>query len=239
MTKKIILMIVEGPTDEDALAIVISKLIKDYGIEFKVLHTDITADENITVKYIDSAIKNAVEEYLKKNPFIEKGDILKVVQIIDTDGAFVASNQVRQSDNGKTEYFETHISAKNKDRLIRRNISKRTIVHHLAGLKNLPDSYPYEIYYFSRNMEHVLHNLSEELSDAEKEELAFQTATHYQKNPQEFLQFIKEDNLCVPGTYEKTWIFIMKPGNSLLRYCNLALFFEQLGLYVMAAKTKQ
>lgn len=230
MTKKIVLMIVEGPTDEDALAVVISKLIKDYEIEFKVLYTDITADEKMTVKYIDKTIKNAVDEYLKKNPFVKKKDILKIVQIIDTDGAFVASNQVRQSDNGKTEYFETYISAKNKDRLIRRNISKRTIVYYLSGLKNLPDNYPYEIYYFSRNMEHVLHNISEELSATEKEELAFKTALHYQKNPQEFLQFLKEEELCVPGTYEETWAFIMKPGNSLLRYCNLALLFERLGL---------
>lgn len=93
--------------------------------------------------------------------------------------------------------------------------------------------------HFSRNIEHVLHNISEELSDSEKEELTFKTAIHYQKHPQEFLQFMKEEEICVPGTYEETWAFIMKPGNSLLRYCNLALFFERLGLYTEAEKTKQ
>lgn len=41
MTKKIILLLVEGPTDEDALALVFSNLVNDHDIEFEVLHTDI------------------------------------------------------------------------------------------------------------------------------------------------------------------------------------------------------
>lgn len=40
MTKKIILLLVEGPTDEDALALVFSNLVNDHDIEFEVLHTD-------------------------------------------------------------------------------------------------------------------------------------------------------------------------------------------------------
>ena len=124
MTKKIILLLVEGLTDEEALALVFSKLAKEHDIEFDVLHTDITADENMTVKYIGERIKREIADYLRKNPFIKRKDILKVVQIIDTDGAFVPPSLVRQSTSGKTEYFETYISAKNMNRLIRRNISK-------------------------------------------------------------------------------------------------------------------
>ena len=41
MTKKIVLILVEGPTDEDALALVFEKLLKDHEIEFDVLHTDL------------------------------------------------------------------------------------------------------------------------------------------------------------------------------------------------------
>lgn len=124
MTKKIILLLVEGLSDEEALALVFSKLAKEHDIEFDVLHTDITADENMTVKYIGERIKREIADYLRKNPFIKRKDILKVVQIIDTDGAFVPTSLVRQSTSGKTEYFETYISAKNMNRLIRRNISK-------------------------------------------------------------------------------------------------------------------
>ncbi len=33
--------------------------------------------------------------------------------------------------------------------------------------------FPYEIYYFSRNLEHVLHDISEDLDDDAKEDLAY------------------------------------------------------------------
>lgn len=129
MTKKIILVLVEGPTDEDALAVVFEKILEEQQIEFDVLHTDITAKEEMTSKYIVKEIKKKADAYLERNPFIEKKDILKVVQLIDTDGAFVDSSQIMQSENGKTEYSDTCIWAKNRDRLIKRNISKRQIVY--------------------------------------------------------------------------------------------------------------
>lgn len=58
--KKIILLLVEGPTDEDALTLIYSKLIKEHDIEFDVLHTDITADEDMTVKYIEERIQKKI-----------------------------------------------------------------------------------------------------------------------------------------------------------------------------------
>lgn len=112
MDKKIILLLVEGPTDEDTLALIYSRIVKEHDIRFDVLHTDITADENMTVKYIKNRIKKEIDSYLKKNPFIKKSDILKVVQIIDTDGAFIPSESVKQSKTGKTGYHETYIEAK-------------------------------------------------------------------------------------------------------------------------------
>ncbi len=147
MTKKIILFLVEGPTDEDALALVYSKLVREHDLEFDVLHTDITAGEDMTVKYIADWIQAEVAEYMRRHPYIVKEDILKVVQIIDTDGAFIPTSQICQSDTGKTEYFDTYIAAKNKDRLIRRNISKRRIVYHLMKSEEVA-GFSYEIYYF-------------------------------------------------------------------------------------------
>lgn len=218
----------EGPTDEDALAAKFTKLVAEHGIEFDVLHTDITADEGMTAKYIEKKIKEEIGKYLRKNPFLKAKDILKILQIIDTDGAFIAPPLVKQSENGKTEYFDTYISAKNKDRLVRRNISKRGIVYSLYNC-NIVAGYPYEIYYFSRNMEHVLHDKAEGLKNEEKEDLAFEIADQYHEEPEKFLQFLYDDAFHVPGTYKETWEFIMKEDHSLKRYCNVAVFFEQLG----------
>ena len=232
MTKKIILLLVEGPTDEDALALVFSNIVKEHDIEFEVLHTDITADESMTVKYIEKRIQHKINNYLEKNLFIKKEDILKVVQIIDTDGAFVPSSMVKQSETGKTEYFEMYIAAKNKNRLNRRNISKRKIVYHLMKARNVA-GFSFEIYFFSRNIEHVLHDVSTDLSDDEKEDLAFEIADRYSDSPMEFLRFLYNNDFHVPGTYEETWEFIMKNGNSLKRYCNMSVFFEKLGIVML------
>lgn len=229
MSKKVILFLVEGPTDEDALAAIFTKLVNNHDIEFDVLHTDITADENMTVKYIEEKIEEEIKKYLLKNPFIVTEDILKVIQIIDTDGAFIPSSSVKQSENGKTEYFDTHIEAKNKDRLIRRNISKRRIVHSLYNRGSVA-GFPYEIYYFSRNMEHVLHDREETLTDDEKENLAFDIADQYADQPEKFLEYLYDDKFHVCGTYKDTWNFIMEGNHSLNRYCNVSVFFEQLGI---------
>lgn len=225
MTKKVILVLVEGPSDKDALALIFSKLLKERDIEFDVLHTDITAKEEMTKKYIVKEIEKEVNAYLKRNPFIKKKDILKVVQLIDTDGAFVSSEQVFPSKSGKTEYSETCIWAKDRDRLIRRNISKRGIVYNLSHMNQLPMGHSYEIYYFSRNLEHVLHNISEDLSDDEKEKLAFEVAVRYRENPEKFLDFLRNGEFSVPGSYEEMWKFIMENSHSLERHSNLLVFF--------------
>lgn len=229
MTKKIILFLVEGPTDEDALAAIFTKLINEHDLEFDVLHTDITADEGMTVKYIEERIENEIKNYLQKNLFIKAEDILKVIQIIDTDGAFVPTSLVKQSEKGKTEYFDTYIEAKDKNRLVRRNISKRNIVYSLYNSETVA-GFPYEIYYFSRNLEHVLHDKAANLTDEEKEDLAFDIADQYHEHPEKFLEYLYDDGFHVSGTYKETWDFIMEGDHSLNRYCNVAVFFEQLGI---------
>ena len=210
MAKKVILFLVEGETDEDALAVIFTRLVNNHDIKFEVLRTDITADEDMTVKYIEERID-------------------KVVQIIYTDVAFIPTSLVKQSRNRKTEYFDTHIEAKDKDRLIRRNISKRNIVYSLYNRETVA-GFPYEIYYFSRNMEHVLHDRAEDLTDDEKEELAFDIADQYTDQPEKFLEYLYDEGFHVCGTYKDTWEFIMDGNHSLNRYCNVAVFFEQLGI---------
>lgn len=103
-------------------------------------------------------------------------------------------------------------------------------MYQLAKMSCLLESYPYEIYYFSRNMEHVLHNIPTDLSDDEKEDLAWETANRYKEQPEEFLQFLKEGEFFVPGNYEETWRSIFENSNSLKRYCNLSVFFDRLGI---------
>ena len=227
MGSKVILVLVEGPTDRDALGLVFSRLAGEQAVVFDVLHTDLTAKEELTAKYIEERMEEEIRRYLNRNPFIRRQDIGKVVQLIDTDGAFVPADRVVQG-QGETEYTEASIFAKDRDRMIRRNISKRGIVYRLCRRQKTAGGYPFEMYYFSRNLEHVLHGEEAPLSAGEKEELAFRTAETYAGNPEKFLEFLGKEEIRVPGTYGETWKFIMENGNSLGRHCNLLLFFEEI-----------
>ena len=227
MGSKVILVLVEGPTDRDALGLVFSRLAGEQAVVFDVLHTDLTAKEELTAKYIEERMEEEIRRYLNRNPFIRRQDIGKVVQLIDTDGAFVPADRVVQG-QGETEYTEGCIFAKDRDRMIRRNISKRGIVYRLCRRQKTAGGYPFEMYYFSRNLEHVLYGEEAPLSAGEKEELAFRTAETYAGNPEKFLEFLGKEEIRVPGTYGETWKFIMENGNSLGRHCNLLLFFEEI-----------
>ncbi len=225
MSRKVILVLVEGPTDRDALGLVFSRLAGENTVVFDVLHTDLTAKEELTAKYIEERIREEIGLYLERNPFIRRQDILKVVHLIDTDGAFVPADRIVRGE-GATSYTDTCIFAKDRDRMIRRNISKRAIVYRLCRRRRLAGGYAYEMYYFSRNLEHVLHGAQGGLTDREKEELAFRTAREYSEAPEKFLELLEDEKVRVCGSYEETWNYIMEGGNSLLRGCNLILFFE-------------
>ena len=57
MTKKIILVLVEGQTDQDTLAVVFTRLVQNQDVEFEVIRTDLTAQDKMTAKYIEAAIR--------------------------------------------------------------------------------------------------------------------------------------------------------------------------------------
>lgn len=66
--------------------------------------------------------------------------------------------------------------------------------------------FPYEIYYFSRNMEHVLHDRAENLTDDEKEDLAFDIADQYTDQLEKFLEYLHDDGFMYV-------VLIKIPGN--------------------------
>lgn len=65
-------------------------------------------------------------------------------------------------------------------RTIARNEQKQRVLYRLYPEKMIGKS-PYAVYYFSRNMEHVLHNDARNLSDEEKANYADEFATHIRK----------------------------------------------------------
>lgn len=72
--------------------------------------------------------------------------------------------------------------------------------------------FPYEIYYFSRNMEHVLHDRAENLTDDEKEDLAFDIADQYTdqvynvNRGERFISSIIKKIKFIWGYFEKLYV---------------------------------
>ena len=83
---------------------------------------------------------------------------------------------------------------------------------------------PYRIYYFSRNLEHVLHNIISNLTKEQKKDLSNKFEEEYDGDVEKFLHFISQ--YAVSGNYSETWDFIKQNKNSLNRHCNIHLFFQ-------------
>lgn len=152
---------------------------------------------------------------------------MQIVHLIDTDGAFIPDNLVKARKEKGVQYFEDHIETGEVKYIQERNQKKSSVVASLCSTGKMKSSIPYSIYYFSRNMEHVLHNVATELTDDQKVDLADAFAERYEENPKDFVDFIESDEVAVAGTYTQTWTFIREKTNSLNRHSNLRILFEQ------------
>ena len=75
-------------------------------------------------------------------------------------------------------------------------------------------------------MEHVLYGELRDFSDEEKQILSDDFADKYDGKADEFIEFISDPEIAVPGTYQKTWDYIEKDKNSLERHTNMGLIFN-------------
>lgn len=225
--KKIVLFLVEGSTDSTALGLVISRLLKNADVRFYVLNGDICYRYHITEDNAARSVMRAVNGFLQRYR-LKKTDLLCVVHIIDTDGAFIPAERVIYGGTENAHYKDTFIETLSVDSIRSRNEQKTLAAHALCKLSEV-DKIPYAFYYFSRNIEHALHNREESLSSREKRMFSEKFESLYADRPQAFLELIRSPDVAVRGSYRKTWDYIFRNTNSLKRGCNLALFFDWYG----------
>lgn len=103
--KKVIFVIVEGPTDEDALSSVLKQIFSSAEVHFHVIHGDITTEDAITANNAKSYVAKRIAAEMKKYAYKES-DILQIVHLIDTDGAFIPDNLVKARKEKGVQYFE-------------------------------------------------------------------------------------------------------------------------------------
>jgi len=225
-TKKVILFIVEGISDKISLGGIVDRIIKDNDdeVRFLVTNGDITSDSSTTVQNAINKVGNHISRF-RKETFLKKSDILRIVHMVDTDGAYIARKYIVKKEAGHLKYTTEHIYAKNVRFVYERNQKKRDIMNRLSCYQEI-SGIKYSIYYFSCNLEHVLHD-ELDMHDKYKLDKAEEFAERFYGKEYEFIDFISDPEFAVPGDYRQTWEFIKWGRHSLNRYCNFHLFFEK------------
>lgn len=224
-TKKIILFIVEGITDEMSLSLILSKLVQDSSVQFQVINQDITADFNSNCQNIIRKIDNQVKKFLSQNNGLKKTDIKEIIHLVDTDGAFIKEDFViEDEEKEKTFYTPNAIITNKRDLIVERNERKSCILNKLYQTNHI-GRIGYTVYFFSCNLEHVLHNC-QNTPCCKKSSYAYHFIDNFVGKEKSFISFLSNNDFTTQGDYKETWQFIKEDCNSLNRYCNFHLYFE-------------
>lgn len=145
-SKKVVIFIVEGITDEISIGYIITKLNKDNKVFFQIVNKDITSDYSSDsyniIKKLNEQIKHSIEE-----KHFKRSDIIKVVHLVDTDGVYAKEESIKYKDIEKVEYESENIYTNNVDKIRKRNKRKSQILDKLSNTKVI-NKIPYEVYFF-------------------------------------------------------------------------------------------
>lgn len=224
-TKKVVLFIVEGITDKAALGSVLDAILSSEKIHFAITEGDITTKDDVDASNVIRRI-NEIIKWTQDRYHFRASDLLEVVHLIDTDGAFIPKSAIVNNPAAMhIQYTLKDIHTSDMQKIAERNHKKLELVNILKGRGEI-NKKPYKMFYFSRNQEHVLHNEARDLTSSQKNALADQFDERYGDAPEAFLEFIKSKNFAVPGDYAATWNFIESGLHSLERWSNFHLYFE-------------
>lgn len=221
--KKVIAVIVEGPSDENAIGGILKEYFSSEEVQFAVVHGDITSNDNTTSDNVLNKINDLIDGIRSRYGY-KWEDFIRVIHIADTDGAFT-KGCVQKAYVDSVKYYEDHVETSDVDATEKRNAHKSEIMFKLYSTGRIHEI-RYRLYFNSCNLEHVLYNELKDFSDDEKEELSDDFAEKYEGKAQNFIDFISDSNIAVPGTYKQTWKYIEKDKNSLHRHSNMHLIFE-------------
>lgn len=221
--KKIVFVIVEGPSDDNALGLMFTRYYKDKQVYVHILHRDITTERGMNKARILNAVADEVKAYAH-NTHLKYSHFHEIIHIIDTDGAYIDNAHVIDDPTAEEPvYSETEIRTKDKPGIERRNLQKRENLDKMTVTKTIW-KIPYNVYYMSCNLDHVLHDKLNS-TDEEKEQDAYDFAKRYENDLAGFLNFISNSQFSVHGNYVETWKFIKEDLHSLERHTNLGLCF--------------
>ncbi|MFO3714986.1 hypothetical protein [Oribacterium sp. P9] len=238
VTRKTVLFIVEGPSDKAALEKIFQTIYRrNKDVEFKFTEGDITSDPNLEEildstnsyeqvwKNVEKQIYQTVQEYMRERK-LNKRDIFHVIQLFDTDGAYIPETAIINGPTYGFQYSLTTISCTNPERAKKRNRLKADILNHLQKLHEI-EGLPYEMYYMSCNLDHALYN-EQNLDKDDKQAYADQFYEKFLGKEYLFPEFLKTDVVNgVPNSVPESWKYIKEGVHSLERHTNLHIYFTK------------
>lgn len=229
--KPAIVLIVEGPSDQTALEGYLECVFPNCRIGTHVYHGDPTTgmdrnDEKIPNFDPRNEVESGVIKVLLENGW-KPQDVTKVIQITDTDGAYVEDSYVEEDKDieGKTLCTDEALLSKNPTKTKTRNRYKRCYTLELLSrskLRNYGWNIDYELYYMSTNLEHVTQGSNQYFTDFEKNDMAqeFRDRCFEDEN---YASKLFSDLSLTGKTLAESWDFILSDGHSLKRHTNLGL----------------
>ena len=223
--KKIVLVIVEGASDETALGIALTQVFDKDVVYVHIMHGDITTRNGVNSQNIVAKVGAEVKGYAKSKHYTAK-DFNQIIHIVDTDAVYIPKEKIienQQSD--ELSYQDNGIHTNSVDKVILRNKQKSENLYRLRGCSSIWNI-PYRVYYMSCNLDHVLHN-KRNSTDGEKEQDAYAFAKNYKNNVEAFLDFMCQSPFSIKGDFKESWEFIEEDMHSIERFTNLPICLEK------------
>lgn len=221
MRKKIVFVIVEGPSDETAVGSILSHVFDRSRVFVHTVGGDITTqtpeDGDIAAK-VSAIVKGEASIY-----HWHSSDIEKIIHLVDMDGAYVPEEAVVADPNRRhIRYYENQIRTPDRDSILERNARKRKNLNKLIREKEMWKGVPYQVYYMSCNLDHVLYG-ELNMPDSNKVDAAYDFASRYRRDPEAFVEYMTDSPFSVDGSFRETWDYIRSGTRSLQRHSNLHL----------------
>lgn len=204
-----------------------------------VLGGDITTSSFVVPQNIEQKIYHRFILPAVRNEGIYPKRIAKIIQITDLDGAFIPEGHVQllrdDHENCVGPYYNSEqgiIETDNIEGIIERNRRKRSNIEYLCslstkGIKIKTKTIPYEIYYFSSNMDHFINNDANVVGG--KKNLARAFLSKYGLFTDRFCDFFLNDLDSVGGMgYQESWDWIKDGSNSVKRHTNIDCLIQKL-----------
>lgn len=200
---------------------------------------DITTSPFVTPENIVIKIENRFIKPATKAEGLYPKRIARIIQIVDMDGAFLPEERILplSLERGTLEkpFYDGEngvVEARDVEAIRERNARKQKNVEHLlslsaTGIKIGTRTIPYEVYFFSSNLDHVINNDAN--LESGKKYYADRFLRAYGLFTERFIRFFSDNHVAIgyKGYYE-SWNEIKQGSNSVKRMTNIDYLIKSL-----------